>query len=203
MRKHRGILTIVALAALVAAVAAAWAVFFPPLPDPEVANRKQLMLWLVTRDLHAETPGLHQRLARRLEEEFRDGVDWDQCGELLSVSQRRRVWENILTLLEPWFLDKADTYAELTPPEQEAYLERQIETIEVWRGAESLQPPPSEASDPQTQPTSLMQHVFSHLKTWKEQAEPDRRDRIERFQAALQMRWLARKMPKLPFGLGG
>jgi len=191
---------IVALAALVVSVAAGWALWVQPLPDPELANRKQLILWLVTRDLEAESPDLHARLARRLDEEFHSGIDWDQCGGLLSNSQRARVWDNVLILLKPWFLDKADTYANLTPTEQEAYLDRQIETIAVWRGAESLRPDEIDSEAPRE---SLMQHVFSQIETWKERAEPPQRERIERFQTALQKRWFARVMPKLPFGLGG
>jgi hypothetical protein len=77
-KNRRGILWLALLATLLAVGAAAAVPFLRSrLPDPAVANRDELLRWLVTRDLAMETPQTRLVLIQRLGQEFHSGVDWD------------------------------------------------------------------------------------------------------------------------------
>ncbi len=200
MSKHRGIVGLVAAAVLVGAagVAVVWCLY-RPLPDPAVADREDLLRWLVVRDLSAESSETLRVLARRLDEEFRGGFDWDATTEHLDTSQRTRVWDNVVLLLKPWFMDKQQRYFKLAAAERPAYLDQLLETIAVWRGVEALRPAPTETADPSTQQGGLLATLFAQVQQWKrdKDTEPKRRDQIQQFLLALQTRWLRQNMSKL------
>ena len=198
MRSYRGILTVLVLAALlVSAGIAAIRLFYPPLPHPAEANREELIRWLVVRDLGAEPVEIRQALASRLEGEFGAGLDWDAMGERLDQSQRKRVWDNILLLLEPWFLQKTDQFFKLATADQPAYLDQLLDTINVWRGFDSLRPKQSETPEKPGRQLGLVDSLFDRVEQWKEQAEPQRRQRIGQFANAIQARWLLRNLRQL------
>ena len=92
MRSRRVVLVAVIMlltGVLAAGGVGAWRLLCPPLPRPELADREQLIVWLVTRDLNEEPAPTRRALARRLEEEFRGHVDWEATGRKLSPAQRR------------------------------------------------------------------------------------------------------------------
>ena len=195
MRIRRGILAILLVAAVLAAAGFVAVPFFRPrLPHPEVADRDELVRWLVVRDLSAEPAETRRVLVRRLEEEFYTGLDWENLCERLDQSQRKRVWDNIVLLLEPWFMDKTDQYFKLATAERTAYLDRLLDMIAVWRGAELLRPEQTGTAEEPREKGGLLEVLFDQVKQWKERAEPKRREQIDQFLLAVQVRWLLRNL---------
>ena len=197
VRSPRGVLTILLLVVGVAVstFVLIWLsprLFLKRLPDPESADRDALLRWIVTRDLANEPLGTRQTLARRLEGEFRTGIDWGAIGAGLDRSQREQLWENVLVLMEPWYMDKVDGYFELAAAERPAYVDTIIDRIDDWGGVESVcrQDPPDEPGAT----SALLGGLLERIEVWQRQADGKRRDQIRQFQTALQARWLSRKL---------
>ncbi len=202
MRGYRGILSCVTAAALLgAALLAVAALLWPRLPDPAVADRQGLLRWLVTRDLNAESAETRRTLARRLEEEFHKGFDVD-TAEGLEPAQRKQLWDNIVLLLEPWFMDKTDRYFQLETAQRNAYLDELIDMMTAWRDVDALRPQEAAAADSPAEAGALLSALFDQVTKWQERAEPQRREQIQQFLLAVQMRWLIRGFqraaPSLP-----
>ena len=198
MKSYRGILTFLILAGLlVSAAIAAIRLLYPPLPHPAEANRDELVRWLVVRDLSVEPGEIRGVLAARLEEEFGTGLDWDAMRERLDQSQRERLWDNVLLLLEPWFMEKTDRYFELVATDRPAYLDQLLDTIAVWRGVDSFRPRQVGTSASDGQQGGLLQALFARVEGWKKQANPQRREEINQFTVAIQKRWLIRHLRQL------
>jgi hypothetical protein len=195
----RGILTLLVLAALLggAAVAVLVPVLYPSLADPAVANRDELLRWLVTRDLNEEPATTRQTLARRLEEEFGGEVDWEGLARQLDESQRRRLWDNVLVLLEPWFMDKTDRYFRLAAADRPAYLDRLIDTISAWRGVEALRPASADHAGRSGAQRGLLEALFGQVEEWKKRADPKRREQISQFLLAVTTRSWTRSLQGL------
>lgn len=167
--------------------------FLERLPDPESADRDALLRWIVTRDLANEPPGTRQTLARRLEGEFRTGIDWDAIGAGLDRSQREQLWENVLVLMEPWYMDKVDGYFELAAAERPAYVDTIIDRIDDWGGVEAV----CRENRAEEQPgagSALLGGLLERIEVWQRQADGERRGQIRQFQMALQTRWLYRRL---------
>lgn len=167
------------------------------LPAPENADQDQLLRWLVTRDLSQEPVALRLALARRLEEESRRGVNWDATASRLSKAQRRRLWQNLPVLLEPWFLEKVDGYFALADGEQVVYLDRVIDTVRQWRGVDNLQPDNLPDDAPGASPSSLMIVLCQRIEDVRKEAEPDRQQRLGQFVTAVQTRWFVRVLQEV------
>ncbi len=203
MRIQRGTLTLALLllaTLLVTAGAATGYYFLWRLPHPAEADRDQLIRWLATRDLSAEPVDLQRVLARRLEEEFSDGVDWDGMAEELDRSRQVLVWENIVVLMKPWFMEKADHYAELTTDTQRTdYLDRFIDTIGVWRGVDLLRPADDESGGPQG---GLLTELSGQMGDWKAESDPQQAEKIDHFLRKVKMRWSRQKLATIWSALG-
>ncbi len=200
MRKHRGILTILlGLTLLTTGITVAVPVFVPRLPDPAVADRDQLLRWLVVRDLNRESPATREVLVRRLDEEFRLGIDWETTGDGLDGDQRKRVWENVLLLMDPWLKQKTDRYFALPQPQRPAFLDNVIDSINNWRGVESFCPDRG-ASDTHAESHApaggLLSGMLSRTDLHTDQ-DPTRREEIDQFLQAVQARWLVRSLREL------
>ncbi|MBN2474722.1 MAG: hypothetical protein JXB62_08945 [Pirellulales bacterium] len=195
MHSQRGIAAVLlsGTLAVAAAAGAAW-VFWPGLPDPAVADRDGLFRWLVLRDLSNESPETQTLLAQRLEDEFSEGLDWESVGGKLDETQRTRLWGNILVLIEPWLKAKMEHYFALASAERGAYVDRFIDTISAWRGADSLRPEQGHNPDGGG---GIVSVVFEETEKWKKQADPQRRERISQFLLAVQARWLLRNLRQL------
>jgi hypothetical protein len=186
-------------AALLAVVVfVGFAALWPRLPDPAVANREGLLRWLVTRDLGREPIEVQQVLARRLEEEFQEGLDWESTATRLSEPQRQRLWDNILVLLEPWFMEKVDRYFTMAAQERLAFLDRLIDMFTAWRGLDTLRPGVTGAAKPPKAEGGLLGALLGQVDQWQTSAEPQQGKRIGEFLLALQMRWLWRQLPAGP-----
>jgi len=173
------------------------AVLYPSLPDPAVADREGLLRWLVLRDLEAESLETRRVLAQRLEEEFRGGIDWSTTSDQLSKSQRRRVWVNVLNLLEPWFMAKTDNYYQLTAAERPAYVNRLLDTLGAWRGAAGLVAESTPSDGNAELRPSLFATLLERVEQWKQRAKPEQRQRIEQFVTVVQTQWLLRTLQQL------
>ena len=187
LRNHRGIVTILLGAALLAT--AATVVFLRRLPDPTVANRDQLLQWLVTRDLGRESDKTRAVLARRLDEEFRKGIDWKATAERLSSNQEKQVWENVPLLLAPWLEQKTERYFALAEGNRSQFVDKVIDSFQVWRGVELMRPKGEESTR-----GGLMKMLLEQAEQCKASANPAQREQTEQFLSALQTRWVMRTL---------
>lgn len=194
MRQHRGILTVLVSAALLAAaVITAAVVLYPRLPDPEHANRRELIRWLVTRNLDEFPTATREALALRLEEEFSGEIDWSATASELTEAQRLRLCENVPLLVGPWMQVKASCYAALSVAERAAYLDRLIDTLQQWRGLDELVPvSPDEG---QSRP-GLMSRAQEELAAVKDRATAAEQRQVSEFMLALRVRWVMREFSR-------
>jgi hypothetical protein len=192
VRSHRGFLALVALLSLVA-TGAAVLVFYPRLPDPAVANRDQLLRWVVTRDLAGESAETRKLLARRLGEEFFHSGDeapgWDAVAAKLSDSHRERLWSNLPLLLEGWFLERVDRYYELDDAKRSDFVDQFIEDAQRWRGADVLCSDKAAATGNMAFSERPAEYLLGQIEQWKNRAEPDQRARIDEFVGLVITRW--------------
>jgi len=178
--------------ALVAVSVTAVAWWYPsPLPDPEVADRTELLYWLVTRDLSQELPETRRTLARRLEQEYSEGIDWKTLDRKMSIDHRKQLWANLPVLLEIWFQDRVQGFHARAPEERLAYVDETIDAIALWNGVESLK---VETPGVPSYRSGLLPVLFACIENWKSRAEPPRRDQMARFLTAIQTRWMIRKL---------
>jgi hypothetical protein len=192
-KTHRGVLWLLLLLALLAAgVGAAVPFLTPGLPDPAVANREELLRWLVTRDLGQESSKTRLVIVQRLEQEFRAGVDWEALSRQTTEAQRKQLWCNIPLLLGPWLTEKASLYSQLPDAKRIEFIDGVIDSLQAWRGADQLQAPQS-AETPSAQRRGAVQKMFlDQVEECKRSADQQQRDRIAQFVAALQFRFLMR-----------
>lgn len=189
---HRGILTVLVSAALLAAAAITAAVwYYPRLPDPAHANRRDLIRWLVTRDLEREPMATREVLALRLEEEFSGEIDWSATAGELTERHRQRLCENVGRLVGPWMRQKAVQYALLPPEEGGVYLDRLIDTLEHWRGLDALAPKSDAGGSAQP---GLMDTARRQLDALQAQGSSAEQRELKEFVAAVQTRWAMREL---------
>lgn len=165
----------------------------PRLPDPATADRNGLLRWVVTQDLSQEPYERRLVLARRLEHEFGERVDWPAIGNGLTAEQKQRLWDNVLVLLEPWFADKVDGYFGVPEAKRPAFVDRTLELIENWRGAAALcAGPPPGAGDGKR--PGLLEVFAERVARWTRSASPQRGDQVRQFLLAVQTRWFQRAL---------
>jgi len=190
MRNHRGILTVLVSAALLGAAvitAALW--YYPWLPDPARANRRELIRWLVTRNLEYSPTATCEALARRLEEEFSGEIDWNATASVLTDRQRQRLCENVGLLVGPWMRDKARCYAALPVGERVNYLDRLIDTLQRWRGLDELGT--GDASE-----SGLLVTAQRQLDAMQEETGTGGQRQVNEFVQALRARWALRELSR-------
>ena len=133
MRSHRRIVGVLLSAAvLLAGAATAWRFLPPGFPDPATADLAGLVRWTVDRELAQESPETRLVLARRLEEAFRGGVDWQAVKRRTTEAQRRRLWANLPLLLEPWLSEKAAIYAKMNCDEGRKLVDGILDAVTRW-----------------------------------------------------------------------
>ena len=199
MRKTGLILTVVLAVLLTAASTTAIVVYRRTrLADPATADREGLLRWLVTRDLAQESPQIRQTLARRLDHEFGgdESFDWQAVAKRLDETQIVTLSKNVPLVIEPWFVDRADEFARLPKAERTAFLDRVIEKVRLWATAGTLKPASQAKSSSKSSLSgaSLLPMLMERLEAWKQQAEPDQRQRMMEFVGAIQFRWLQRSL---------
>ena len=186
MKRHRGILTIVALVALGTLSLGVGLEFYrrDRLPDPEVADNDALMKWLATRELSEETPQIREKLLRRLER-FLDEQDPQQPFELREVldqldeDQTEQFWSNVYLLAEMWFLEHVERYDQLGDEERPSFLSDMIDRVTVWGVLNWVPATAAPAAN-----TSFAMQAFSirqQIQPWIDAHEDDEREKIEQF----------------------
>lgn len=194
-----GILFVGACVALMSvAGGAGYFLVYPLLPDPTVASREQLLRWVVLRDLSQETFGTRQALVRRLDVEFDQAPDLAGPAKGLTDSQSTRLRENIAILVEPWFVDKVEHFAQLPQKERLGYVDRFLDRLEQWRKL-SAACAKSQLAKGQTSMADLGVSLFDRVKASSQRAEGEKRKQMSAFLVAVETRWLWRQMPSLPF----
>ena len=162
------------------------------LPHPEDANPDELMRWLVTQDLSAEAVEIRLAVAKRLEEESQGGVDWEAAARSLSAAQRQRLWENLPVLLEPWLMDKVDGYFGLSRGSGRSTWIGSSTRCGSGAGSTTCVPRTRRRSGTEPPSSGLMTVLCRRMEVLGEEAEPARRERLERFVTAVQTRWFVR-----------
>jgi hypothetical protein len=193
--KHRGILALLAFLVFVAAaLGGVISIFNRDLPDPAKANREELLRWLIAKDLAKETPATQLALAKRLEEEFGSGVDWAKYQAKIDEPQRKQLFQNIPCVLRPWILEKAKAYAQLAKDRKAAFLDRLIDTLEVWRGIEKLLPQPvASAQNPAPSP-KLAAMLVQEMDKVQREVPAEQQKQVGKFWADVQMHWFLRSI---------
>ena len=183
MTTRRSVLLILILVATAALTAGF--LYQPSLPHPRDADRDQLVRWLAFRDLRGESGELRLILVQRLDEEFSAEVDWDSMSDRLTQPQQKRLRDNLVLLLRPWFMSKLDGYFSLPAPQRVAYVDRLLDTITSWSGVDTL--PDCNPEDLQ-RGQSLLEILREKTARWQKEAAPPLRQRICEFLFAIQAR---------------
>ena len=153
------------------------------LPHPRDANQRQLLRWLVLRDVTKQSTDLQLILVDRLEEELQVGIDTSKTTKL-SDTYLRRLVANIAHLKQLWFVTRCRQYELTDVAERGTFLEARLQTIWNWT---RLQVAPSEEATSQNAMT-----FFDDIELWVEQADPMDRQRMERAVRDGFVFWLAK-----------
>lgn len=129
MRSPRGILIVLLIILLSGAVAAATVyVKVIRLPNPETADARGLMRWLVQRDLSKQPDDVQRTIVDRLLETLPSTGEWTDDVEL-SDRQKSLLTENSELLKQVWFVSRVEQFFQLQPEEHDAFLDEQIDTV--------------------------------------------------------------------------
>jgi hypothetical protein len=195
LHKHRGILALLALLVLVGvALGGAIPFIYRDLPEPAKANRQDLLRWLITKDIAKETPAIQLTLASRLEAEFGSGVDWTAFQGKLNDSQRKQLIENIPSVLRPWMLEKAEVYERLSTDGRRAFLDRMLDTLDVWKGIEKLIPESAANAQNETKSPKLATILMQEMEILQREIPDSQKKQVGELWTAIQMRWFLRSL---------
>ena len=206
-------LVIVGIVVAMLSVAAGAGLFmaFIPLPDPSVANRHDLLRWLVLRDLSKESAEIRGKILDRLDTEFEKIGDLDVSIEKLEDSHRQMLWHNVTVLLQPWLLSKAEQFSHLRGSEKASYIDHFLDRAygllghygilsptEVWtKVATACQK--KDGAQASKSGGSVSKLMMDQIKQASDLAKPEQQREIGEFVAAVQARWLWRQMPSFNF----
>jgi hypothetical protein len=196
------VIVAVVVAMLSVAAGAGYFMVFVPLPDPSVANRHDLLRWLVLRDLGKESPEIRQKIVTRLDVEFENIGDLGMSIEKLDESRRQMLWHNVTVLLPPWLLGKVDEFSKLPASEKVAYLDSFLNRAEEWsKVAAACQKKDSSTNDSSktVKSGSTSKLVMDQIQQASDHAAPAERAKIGEFVSAVQTRWLWRQLPSFNF----
>ena len=199
MKRHRGILTIVALVALGTLSLGVGLELYrrDRLPDPEVADGDALMKWLATRELSEETPEIRQKLVRRLGR-FLDEQDPQQPFDLQEVlgqlddDQTEQFWSNVYLLAELWFLERVETYHQLDEDDRQEFLSGTIDRVKTW-GVLDWTATDTPAGAGFAAQAGL---IGKQMQPWIDAREDDERKKIEQFLSGLRNFFLAEEIKR-------
>jgi hypothetical protein len=192
----------IVVAMLSVAAGAGFYMVFVPLPDPATATRHDLLRWLVLRDLDKESPEIRQKIVSRLDTEFETVGDLGSSIAKLEESRRKMLWHNFTVLLQPWLAGKVEEYSRLPSAQRIGYLDHFLDRADEWNKiATACQSGNSGQAghSSQKEKSSLTRLVMDQIQQSSEHAEPDQRQKITEFTAAVQARWLWRQLPSFNF----
>jgi hypothetical protein len=199
IKKHRGILTSMAVGALaLASLTAAVLAYLQRLPDPETADRRGLLRWLVVRDLRREPAERQQVLVVRLEKELRDRVDLRKAASRLNPGQRDQLRRNVDLLAELWFRNQVERFFAQPAAERQQFLAAQLADIQTSGVLDQLYllTHTEEAGDDPDAPSPgvRLARLLGRVERWMNEASPADRQRMGQFVAAVQAQLLLEKL---------
>ncbi len=205
--RRRGILVGLVLAgAGLATLAAAVAALIQRLPEPETADRRGLIRWLIERDLREQPWDMRLRLVNRVEQELLAGVDLREVATMLDADQCRRLIDNGDELARVWFVREANHYAAVSPDQQPSLLGEQLDhvrrlgimdqlaAIEQWAAARAgrtgtASAAKAETSEPQTpRTTAPFASSTERFQRWLAESAPAERAKLQDFFTAIRNR---------------
>jgi hypothetical protein len=191
MRKPHGILLCVVggVLALISCIAAGL-LYAHRMPDPDHADLRGLLRWLVTRDLNVESSELQDRLLARLEEQLGDGLESGDVRSQLSDDQRSQLLDNVDVLGRRWFFNQVDHYFAQPNEARVRYLDEQINTIEVSGLIKSLKS--LAKSEGGAAAGNLWTTLGERIDRWTAGVKPEQKARADQFVAAVQANLLLR-----------
>ena len=203
MKRHRGILTIVALVALGALSLGVGLELYRQdrLPDPEVADGDALMRWLATRELSEETPEIRQKLVRRLgrfldEQDPQHPFDLQEVLGQLDDDQTEQFWSNVYLLAELWFLERVETYHQLDEDDRQNFLSGTIDRVKTW-GVLDWTATDTPAGAGFAAQAGL---IGKQMQPWIDAREDDERKKIEHFLSGLRDFFWVQEIKRLMSG---
>jgi hypothetical protein len=129
MKKSRGILILLLLICLSGAVgAAAVYVSVIRMPDPESADSRGLMRWLVQRDLSRQPDKVQRTIVDRLLVALPSTDEWTDDVQL-NDGQKSLLSQNSQLLKHVWFVSRVERFFQLPPEQHDPYLDEQIDTV--------------------------------------------------------------------------
>lgn len=160
------------------------------LPDPATADIDGLLRWLVTVDLAEHPEDIHRTLARRLEEEFNDSMDYDKLKSQLNDEYRTQLWSNIQILLRSWFFEKMNCYYAASPSEQTKIIDQLLDQTEAWQWVIELAPTGKFNTE---KPATYLVFFMHEIEQWKQTGSHKKAERLSQFVTAIQTRWFFRQ----------
>jgi hypothetical protein len=184
MHKPSGFVMPLALAALAVVICSGGAVlYFTRMPDPQTADLRGLLRWLVTRDLSQESETTQEVLLSRIEYELQNGLELSSAGDQLTESQRALLATNADLLGQRWFAKLVDRYSALTAAQKPDFLNQQIDDVQRSGMIKALSTITGEGSkNPQNPWNSLTRRVGR----WISRMEPPQRSQAEKLVAAVE-----------------
>lgn len=199
MKRHRGILTIVALVALGTLSLGVGLELYrrDRLPDPEVADNDALMKWLATRELSEETPQIRQKLVRRLgrfldEQDPQQPFDLQEVLDQLDDDQTEQFWSNVYLLAELWFLEHVEKYDQLDEADRQEFLSGMIDQVKTW-GVLDWIPTDTPAGSGFAVQAGM---IRKQMQPWIDAREDDERKKIEHFLKGLENHLVAQEFKR-------
>ncbi|MCG8584897.1 MAG: hypothetical protein MI757_09320 [Pirellulales bacterium] len=183
--RHRGVLlgaTLLALAIGSSAIAV-WAMY--RLPPAEHAQGRDLMRWLVTRDLREESEATRRSLVLQLEVFLEESHDHERTAAEMNEQRRHTLEENVGVLLPVWLELGAERHLANEPANRQEFLDKQLSRVEqvgelsqLWRRAARK---PTEANP-----------LFGLVETVEQivaDAPEEKKAQLATYVRALKMRW--------------
>ena len=200
--RRRGIMIGIGILALATvSLAATVQVFFLQLPEPEEADGRGLIRWMIIRDLSQETPELRRRLLVRIDEVLGGNqLGSGSINDQLDPQYQPRFWSNVDVLLQEWFYVQSEHYAAASPEQRTAMLD---EILDEAKGLSNFQSDsPQEQTDPNIasgeqnadDPLTAVAKFMEKMNGWIECAPPAYRQDVRHFAAALQARMAVRSL---------
>jgi hypothetical protein len=184
--RHRGVLVGASLLALVAASSAiaVWAA--TRLPPPEHARGRDLVRWLVMRDLREESEATRRALVLQLELYLQDAAELSATTEM-DAEQRWNLQSNVAVLLADWLRISTERFQQLEFADRAAYLDQQLRLVE--RVCELGRLWSHSAED--TADSEATVELVATVERAVAQAPRSDRQQFELYVRAMKVRWLA------------
>lgn len=159
-------------------------------------STQELLAALSTADMARLPRSRRLQLARQLERDTAQGVDWLREAESQPLDARNRFLDNLGLLMRTALMAKVDRYFALPESERNAYLDEQVENVLRWPIVERT----ARGFDGEPTGTPTLEQSIKQLQSWQNELSPEDRRRLTEFAGAAYRRWLTRKLRPLAPG---